>query len=195
MQQLFDFVRVRRMAKHRQPERRLGHKDIAGLRLERRAGRVGPSLVIARHDDTLAAIVDDHLRAAQHMPGRFESHRHVADRDRLAITRRLQRTAGGVAITLPHDRDGFAGGQHSLVAGTRVIAMPMRHDCPRHRPHRIDIKIAGVAIEAGGCWAQPGARSAVFIGVSAAGRGCRSGRSFCGRTSRNPEVRRSGATP
>ena len=61
---------IRRVAKHRQGERRLGHEDIAGLRLEGRAGWVGPALVIPGNDDPSALVFDDELRAAQDVPGR-----------------------------------------------------------------------------------------------------------------------------
>ena len=41
------------MAEHRQSKRRLSDEDVAGHELERRAGRVGAALVIARNDDAL----------------------------------------------------------------------------------------------------------------------------------------------
>ena len=50
-QQLADLALRRRMAEHRQRERRLGDEHVAGDRLEGRAGRVGLPLVVARGDD------------------------------------------------------------------------------------------------------------------------------------------------
>ena len=64
---------IRRVAKHWQRERRLGHEEIAGLRLEVRAGRVGPALVIPGNDDPSALVFDDELRAAEHMAGGHEA--------------------------------------------------------------------------------------------------------------------------
>jgi hypothetical protein len=62
------------VAEHRQCEGRLGDEQIAGLRLEPRAGRVGPALVIAGNDDPNAFVFNDQLGAAEHMPGRHEAY-------------------------------------------------------------------------------------------------------------------------
>src|SRR6266446_10975748 len=105
MQQLLDLVAVGRVAEDRQPERRLGDEEVAALRLEAGAGRVGSALVIARDDNSAAAIVDDRLGAAEDMPGGDQGNRYVAERNRRAIAGRLQRRAGALAIALPHDRD------------------------------------------------------------------------------------------
>src|SRR5260370_22046923 len=97
MQQLLDLVAVRRVAEDRQPEGRLGDEEVAGLRLEAGAGRVGPALVVARDHDPAAAMLDDCLRAAEDMAGRDEAHRYVADRHLLPIAPRLQRPAAVAA--------------------------------------------------------------------------------------------------
>src|SRR5690606_29526930 len=60
---------IRFMAKNRKAEGRLGDEEIAGHGLERRAGRIGPSLVVAGDDGTLPAIVEDDLGAAEDMSG------------------------------------------------------------------------------------------------------------------------------
>ena len=67
------------MAEHRQAEGRLGDEDIAGHRLERRAGRVGAALVVARDDDAQAACLHHDLRGAEHMAGRMEGDGDAAD--------------------------------------------------------------------------------------------------------------------
>ena len=74
------------MAEDRQAERRLGDEDVARHRLERRAGRIGPALVIARDDDPLAFDNRDDLGRAEHVAGGDEAHFDLADPHRLAIS-------------------------------------------------------------------------------------------------------------
>ena len=97
MEQPVDLAAVVGMAKDRQPERRLGDEDVAALRLERRAGRIGPALVVAGDDDARALMLEHHLGAAEHMAGGDERDADPAAADRLAIGQRLQRAAGVLA--------------------------------------------------------------------------------------------------
>ena len=76
------------------PKGRLGDEDIASAGLERRAGRVRPALVVAGNHDPGAAVFEHDLGAAEHVAGRHEAHRHIADCQCLAIGKRLQRAAG-----------------------------------------------------------------------------------------------------
>jgi hypothetical protein len=170
MQQFLDLAAVGRVAKYRQAERRLRHEQIAALRLEQGAGRVRATLVIARHDDAPAAVFDDELCAAQHMPGRRQGQRHIADRQPLAIAPRLHPGAGRLAVAQPHHRERLGGRQHMPVAGPRVVGMAVGDDGARHRFDRVDVKPAGLAKEPGRQGAQPGIgmRHAPYVGAPAA---------------------------
>ncbi len=149
MQQFLDLEPVGRMAEDRQSEGRLGDEEIAVARLEGRASRVSPALVVARDDDPRAAVVEHDLRAAQHVAGGEETHPDPVDRDGLAIVERLQRTSGQFAVTQLHDRDRGRCRQHALVARPGVIAVPVRDDGARHRDQRVDMEAARLAIEPG----------------------------------------------
>ncbi len=147
VQQLVDLLAGGRMAEDRQRKGRLGDEQIAILRLERGAGRVWPALVVAGDHDPAAAIIEHDLGAAEHMAGRREPHRDLADRQALAIGERLQRPACRPAVTRSHDRNRLGCGQHMPVAGARVIAMTVRDHGARRRLARIDMEIAWHAIE------------------------------------------------
>src|SRR5204862_6741134 len=69
------------------------------------------------------------------------------------ITRSLQRPASQLAIAMAHDRHRLRGCEDVLVAGPCVIAMAMRDGGAGDRPRRIDVEIAGFAIEPG--WSHP----------------------------------------
>ena len=128
------------MAEHRQRKGRLGHEHVAGDRLEGRAGRVAAALVVARHDDALAGILQHDLGRAEDMAGRHEPERNVAQIDRFAITKRLRLSGGGLAVARPHDRQGLRRGEDLAVAGPGVIGMAMGDDGPVDRADRIDIE-------------------------------------------------------
>src|SRR3546814_17030416 len=64
---------------------RLGDEDIAGNRLERRAGGVVPALVVAGHHRPFAPIFQHDLRGAEHMARRHEAHADIADPALFAI--------------------------------------------------------------------------------------------------------------
>ena len=95
-EQLRHFLARVAMLEHRQREGRLGDEEIARDELEGGAGRVGAPLVIAGDDDARALPLDQHLRAAEHVPGREQRHRHVADGDPFAIGGRLRALLAGV---------------------------------------------------------------------------------------------------
>ena len=144
------------MAEDRQSEGRLGDEEIAVARLEGRAGRVRPALVVAGDDDPRAAVVEHDLRAAQHVAGGEEAHPDPVDRDGFAIVERLQRTSGQLAVTRLHDRDRAGCREHALVARPGVVAVPVRDDGARHREQRVDMEAAGLAIEPGRRCLDPG---------------------------------------
>src|ERR1700726_860162 len=125
MQQLVDLDPVGRMAEDRQSEGSLRDEEIAVARLEGRASRVRPALVVAGDDDPRAAVVEHDLRAAQHVTGGDEAYRDPVDRDGFAIVEPLQRTSGQLAVTRLHDRDCTWRCEHALVARPSVVAVPV----------------------------------------------------------------------
>ena len=162
------------MAKHRQPKGRLRDKDIATAGLERRTGRIRPPLVVAGNHDPGAAVLKHDLGAAEHVTGRHQPHRHPTRRDRFAVAERLQRAAGRLAVALLHDRDRAGSGEHPVVAGPRMITMPMGDHRARHRAQRIDVTVAGQTIEPGGGGLDPGFRPEGSGHDQAPRSGCRS---------------------
>ena len=107
--------------------------NVAAAGLKRRAGRVGPALVIAGNDDPAAAVFEHDLGAAEHMAGGHQGDPNLADRQALPISERLQNAARRLAMARPHDRDRGRGREHPPVAGTSMVAMPVRDDGARHR--------------------------------------------------------------
>src|SRR5207237_7143845 len=64
--------------------------------------------------------------------------------------------------------------QDMLVAGPGMVAMAVRDDGTRHRPRRVDMEIAGLAIEAGRGHPEPACRPRRQVGHGSdigAGRG------------------------
>ena len=149
-QQLLHLIRRIAMAKHRQAKGGLGDEDVARHHFERRAGRIGRILVVAGRDDAGVLAGDRDLRRAQHMAGGMKFDRDVAEPDLLAIGDGL-RTAGEiVAIAQPHHVERLLGGQHRAMAGPGVVGMAVGDHGALDRPHRIDMKAAGLAAQAGG---------------------------------------------
>jgi hypothetical protein len=86
---------VRRLpAIDRQAERRFGDEHVAAHRFERRAGRIGVDLVIARDDPHAALVLEAHLRRAQHVAGRVQRDRDAVVDDALAVRDRVERDVG-----------------------------------------------------------------------------------------------------
>ena len=54
-----------------------------------------------------------------------------------------------LAIAQPHHVEGFLRGQHRAMAWTGVVGMTVGNDRALDRPHRIDMKAAGLATQAG----------------------------------------------
>ena len=149
-QELRHFIGGIAMAKHRKAEGGFGDEHIARHHLERRAGRIGCVLVIAGRYDARSAMGDGDLRRAQYMSRRVECRADLAKRDGLAIGNRLRAAREVVAIAQPHHVERFLRRQHRTVAGARMIRMAVRDQRPFHRPHRIDVKAAGLAAQACG---------------------------------------------
>ena len=109
------------MAEHRQAEGRLGDEDVARHRHERRAGRVGAALVVARHDHPLA--VDTPGRSAPtRAHGRRERSRHRPRRSARSRHRPTGR-ACLLAVAHVHDRQRFRRRPHLAMAAAGMVGM------------------------------------------------------------------------
>ena len=126
------------MAEHRQAEGGLGDEDVAGDRLERRAGGVAPALVIPRDHHGQAARPDHDLGRAQHVAGGNEGDLHRVAHDPLAIGGGLGRSGEALAVALRHDRQGLGRGQHRAVARARMIRVSVGDHRPGDRRDRVD---------------------------------------------------------
>ena len=91
-----------------------------GTGTKRRAGRVGPALVIARDDDPLAFMLQHDLRRAEDMAGGDEADVDLADADRLVIGDRLPVLR---PVARLHDRQRLGRRQHRAVAAARMVGM------------------------------------------------------------------------
>ncbi len=144
---------LRRPAVDRQPERALGDEAVAAHRLEGLARRVGVfgalararEPVVSRSDPDTAAVLEAHLRRTEHVAGGVQRHLHAEMIDGLAIGQRLQRN---LAEPRPQHAFGPRRGQVAGVASAGMVGVRMRDDGTVDRPPRIDVEIAGSAIEA-----------------------------------------------
>jgi hypothetical protein len=142
------------MPEHRQRKGRLGDEHVAGHELERRAGRVGHILIVARGDDAQAIVLeimtfDRDLRRAEDMAGGMKRDRHAVYGDAFAIADGLRRAGKILAIAQPHQIERFPRGQHRAVAGAGMVGMGMRNQRPLDNPRRVDMKAARLAAQAG----------------------------------------------
>jgi hypothetical protein len=149
-QELPDLVAGGTVTKHRQPEGGLGDEDIAGHHFERRAGGVRRVLVVAGGDD--AGVLAGHrdLRRAQHMAGGVKFEGDITEFYRFAIGDGLGAAGKMVAVAQPHHVERFLRGQHRAMAGPGVVGMAVGDHGALDRPHRIDMKAAGLAAQTGG---------------------------------------------
>ena len=93
----------------------------------------------------------------------------VAELDVFAIADRLRAAGEIVAIAQPHHVEGFLRGQHRAMAGPGVVGMAVGDDSALDRPHRVDMKAAGLAAQAGGNGHQDVLRAHVrYIGRASA---------------------------
>ena len=76
-----------------------------------------------------------------------ETQPHLAERQHLTVTERLQRAASLGSVAAPHDRDRLWGRENGCIAWPRVIAVAVRDDGTRDRCNRVDIKSARFAIQ------------------------------------------------
>jgi hypothetical protein len=136
-----------RPAVDRQAEGRFGHERVRAHRLERGTRGIGGELVVTRHDPCFAAMLDAHLRRSEHVAGGVQRNRHAVSRDALAVIERLDRY-----LAEPGTQHGQrrTRGDVMPAAGARMIGVRVRDDRMLDRPPRIDVEVAGRAIEAFG---------------------------------------------
>jgi len=157
-QQLADLARIRGVLEDWQGEGGFGDENIARHRFERRTGIVVAALVVARDDDALATIFEDGLGRAEDMTGRYQTDIDLSEAHTLAVGQTLLARLGHVGEAAAHDGQSLGSGQRGAMAGPGVVAMTMRDQRARHGHRRIDIEIAGDAIEPPWRRVEPGAR-------------------------------------
>jgi hypothetical protein len=126
---------------------------MAAHRLERRTGlvvlaRIGAAsghVVVARRDPDPAAVLEPDLRRPEHVPGRVQAQANAEMIDDLAVAQGLQ--VDVVAQARAQHALGRRGGQVVRVAAPGVIGVRMRDDGAVDRPPRIDVEVAGRAVQ------------------------------------------------
>ncbi len=144
----------RRVAEDGQAEGGFGDEDVAGDRLKALAGRIAAALVVAGHDDGQPAPADHHLGGAQHMAGGRQGDLDSVAAHGLSVVERHRRAGEIVAIAQAHDLQRRRRGQDQAVAGTGVVRVTVGDHGPLHRRGRIDVEVAGRAVEALGAGRQ-----------------------------------------
>ena len=137
----------RRVAEHRQAERRLGDEHVARDRLERAAGRVGAALVVAGDDDPPTLVLHQDLGAAQDVAGRQQGHVDLADPDGFAVGGCLLQDSGTVAQPGTGDCQRLLGRQHGVMAGAGMVAVAMGDHRTWDAADRVDVEIARHDVE------------------------------------------------
>ena len=161
MQQPRDLATVVGMAEDRQRERRLGDEQVAFDRFEAGAGRVAPTLVVARDDDAASAMLDHDLGAAEHVSRRQQADGDIAEPAGFAVVHAVVCARRACAETRAHDGGGRRCRQHRLVAGARVVGMAVRDHRAVDGAVRVDVEIARDAVEAASRLAQPTLRRGI----------------------------------
>lgn len=137
---------LRGPAVDRQAEGGFGDEGVARHRLEGGAGAVGLGLVVARGHPHAPAMLEPHLRRAQHVPGRMQGDAHAVVRDGFAVGQGLQVDVGAQ----PRAQGAGAVGVGQVVPVPRacVVRMGVGDDGARHRPPGVDVEIARRAVQA-----------------------------------------------
>ena len=84
------------------------------------------------------------------MAGGVKFDADVAELYRFAIGDGLGAAGKIVAVAQPHHVERLLSGQHRAMAGPGVVGMAMGDHGALDRPHRIDMKAAGLAAQSGG---------------------------------------------
>ena len=134
-----------------QAKRAFGDEAMAAHGLERRTGGVAvfvdaaQEVVAARHPH-LPAMLDAHLRRAEHVAGGVQAHAHAVDLDPLAILEPLQHDV--VAQPRAQHTGADGGGEIGAVAAPRMVGVGVRDHCALDRPPRVDVEAARRAVQA-----------------------------------------------
>ena len=89
-------------------------------------------------------MLDAHLRRAEHMPGRVQADAHAVPVQRLAPGQGLQ---ADIAEPRAQQAGAFGAAQVVPVPGPRMVGMGMGDDGALHRPPRVDVEVAGRAVQ------------------------------------------------
>ncbi len=106
-------------------------------------------------------MLDDDLRAAEHVACGQEPHGRVADAPRLAVGRAVEGARGLRAEAGAHDRRRRGRGHHRGMARAGMIAVSVRDHGAVDRPVRIDVEIARHAVEPAAGLLQPPLRRGI----------------------------------
>ena len=136
------------VAEYRQRECRLSDKHVARHEFERRTGRIGDVLVIAGGNDAQTVGLDRDLRGAEDMTGGMKRYFNATEIDAFAVADGLGCAGKILAVTQPHQVEGFLRRQHRTVTGAGMIGMSMGDQRPLHRPRRIDVEGTKLAAHA-----------------------------------------------
>ncbi len=109
---------------------------------------IGGALVVARDDDAEPVLLDRDLGRAEHMAGRIKGDVDVTDTNPLPKHRRLTAHAEVRPVAQSHDVERLGRRHHHLVTGAGMIAVAVSDERAGHRPHGVDMKIAGGAVKA-----------------------------------------------
>ena len=93
------------------------------------------------------------------MTGRDQGDLHIVPSHRFAIGGGLAGDGEAFAIAFAHGGQGFRRRQHRPVPGPGVVGMAVGHHRAVHRPDRVDVEVAGRAIEALGAGTEQVLRS------------------------------------
>ena len=81
------------------------------------------------------------------MSRRHQRDLHAIAFDGLSVFHRFGRAGEILAIARGHDGQRLRRRHHRAMAGARVIGMAVRNHRTVHRPHGVDIEVAGGAVE------------------------------------------------
>src|SRR5665213_1816410 len=93
-------------------------------------------------------MLDLDLGRPDHMAGRVKAEGHAVELDDLAIFHGLRRPGEFVAVTQPHDVEGFLGCHYRVVTRARVVGVAMGDERLGNGPRRVDMEPAWLATHA-----------------------------------------------
>jgi hypothetical protein len=81
------------------------------------------------------------------MAGRMEAHADFAEPQGFTVGDGLGAAGEVLAVAQAHQVEGFARGEHRAMTRAGVIGVSMGDEGARNRPHRVDMKVAGLAAQ------------------------------------------------